>query len=142
MNILSIFTGTKIYLYLIGAAIFIAGAIGLKLYIDHENSQIANLTKQVAMQQVAINQDQQAIELTQKDLAGLKLLTDGFNKQIATIQANANRVTTTFNSKAYQSTVKSNPTQAASQISTEVNSLFSDVNNASRAPIGASDASN
>jgi hypothetical protein len=137
----AIFTSAKLYiiLFIIGAVV--AAGIGLKLYIDNQNSKITALTKQVADQQVAITQDEQAIQLTQQDVAGLKVLTDGFNKQIATIQMNSNKVSTEFNSTTFQSTVKSNPTQAASQISTDINSLFDDVNTDSRAPLGASSAS-
>lgn len=136
----AIFTSAKLYITLIIIGAVVASGIGLKLYIDNQNSKITALTKQVADQQIAITQDQQAIKLTQQDLAGLKILTDGFNKEIANIQMNSNKVSTDFNSTKYQNTVKTNPSQAASQISTEINSLFGDINTASRVPLGASAA--
>lgn len=132
----AIFTSAKLYLIIFVVGAVIAAGVGLKLYIDNQNSKITALTQQVATQQVAITQDQQAIQVTQNDISGLKTLTDGFSKKIATIQMNSNKVSTTFNSTQYQSTVKTNPTQAASQISTDINSLFTDINNASLAPLG------
>jgi hypothetical protein len=118
---------------LIGAAV--AAFFGIRWYISNEQAKIDALTKQVATQQIAITQDEQTIKQTQSDLAGLKVLTDGFNKQIANIQLNANKVSTTFNSQQYQALVKTQPAQAESQINTDVNQLFQDVNNASRESI-------
>jgi hypothetical protein len=70
----------------------------------------------------------------QSDLAAMKILTDGYSKKIAAIQTSANKVSTTFNSQQFQAMVKAQPTQAQSEINTNINQLFQDVNNASRAP--------
>jgi uncharacterized membrane protein (DUF106 family) len=123
----AIFTSIKLYaiIFVIGA--LVAGFFGIRWYISNEQAKIDTLTKQVATQQ-----DEQAQALMKSDLAGLKVLTDGFNTKIAQIQLNANQVSTKFNSTQYQSLVKTQPAQAQSQINTDINQLFQDVNNASR----------
>jgi hypothetical protein len=128
----AIFTSIKLYaiIFVIGA--LVAGFFGIRWYISNEQAKIDTLTKQVATQQIAITQDEQAQALMKSDLAGLKVLTDGFNTKIAQIQLNANQVSTKFNSTQYQSLVKTQPAQAQSQINTDINQLFQDVNNASR----------
>jgi hypothetical protein len=47
---------------------------------------------------------------------------------------NSNKVSTKFNSTDYQNLVKTAPTKAESQINTDINQLFQDVNDASRKP--------
>lgn len=118
----------KIYLIGAGVVALLLAAVGLWLYIDHQDAKIDDLTRTVASQAITIEQDKQALDVMRKDVQGLKTLTDTFNKQIAGIQANSTQVTTKLNSKAYQSAVKADPAKAATDISQAVNGLFSDVN--------------
>lgn len=128
----AIFSNAKLIIIVavIGAAV--AAFFGIKMYIADQNAKIDTLTKQVAIQQVALTQDEQTIKITQSDLAQLKVMQDAYSKKIANIQVNANKVSTQFNSQQYQTLVKSAPTQAESQINTSINQLFQDVNDASR----------
>jgi uncharacterized membrane protein (DUF106 family) len=130
----AIFTSIKLYITLFVIGAIVAGFFGIRWYISSEQTKIDNLTKQVATTQIAITQDEQAQALMQSDLAAMKILTDGYSKKIAAIQTSANKVSTTFNSQQFQAMVKAQPTQAQSEINTNINQLFQDVNNASRAP--------
>jgi hypothetical protein len=129
----AIFSSIKLYiaLFVVGAAV--AGYFGIKIYITDEQKKIDTLTQQVATQQIAITQEQQAQSLMQRDLAAQKVLTDGYSKKIAAIQTNANKTSTTFNSTQFQAMVKTQPSQAQSELNTNINQLFQDVNDASRA---------
>jgi hypothetical protein len=129
----AIFSSIKLYiaLFVVGAAV--AGYFGIKIYITDEQKKIDTLTQQVATQQIAITQEQQAQSLMQSDLAAQKVLTDGYSKKIAAIQTNANKTSTTFNSTQFQAMVKTQPSQAQSELNTNINQLFQDVNDASRA---------
>jgi hypothetical protein len=132
--ITGIFTNIKLYLTIFVIGVSVAGFFGVRWYLGHEQAKIDALNQKLAAQQIAITQQAQAQALMQSDLAQLKLLTDDYNKQIAQIRMNSNHVTTMFNSQQYQNLVKSQPTQAESQINTDVNQLFQDVNDASRKP--------
>jgi hypothetical protein len=129
----AIFSSIKLYiaLFVVGAAV--AGYFGIKIYITDEQKKIDTLTQQVATQQIAITQEQQAQSLMQSDLAAQKVLTDGYSKKIAAIQTNANKTSTTFNSTQFQAMVKTQPSQAQSELNTNINQLFQDVNDVSRA---------
>lgn len=128
------FTSIKLYVTLFVIGAIVAAVFGIHWYLGYEQSKIDALTKQVEAQQIAITQAQQAQTLMKSDLATLKVLTDSYNKQIADIRMNSNKVSTKFNSTDYQNLVKTKPTQAESQINTDVNQLFQDVNDASRKP--------
>jgi hypothetical protein len=128
----AIFTSAKLYLTLFFLGAIVAGFFGVRWYLSYEQNKIDTLTKQIEAQQIAINQANAAQALMKSDLANLKILTDSYNKQIAEIRMNSNKVSTTFNSQQYQNLVKSKPTEAESQINTNINQLFQDVNDASR----------
>jgi DNA-binding protein H-NS len=129
----AIFTSIKLYVTLFVIGAIVAGFFGIRWYISSEQTKIDTLTKAVATQQVAITQDEQAQALMQTDLAAMKVLTDSYSKKIAAIQTTANKVSTTFNSTQFQAMVKTQPSQAQSEINTNINQLFQDVNDASRA---------
>lgn len=129
------FTSIKLYVTLFVIGAIAAAAFGIHWYIGEEEKKIDALSKQVAAQQVALSQDEQTLKITQNDLAQLKVLTDGYNQKIANIQMTSNKVSQSFNSQQYQSLVKTAPSQAESQINTNINQLFQDVNNASRESI-------
>lgn len=130
----AVFTSIKLYVTLFVIGAIVAAVFGIHWYLGYEQKKIDTLTKQIEAQQLALTQQQQAQKLMQSDLASLKLLTDGYNKEIAAIRMNSNKVSTTFNSTQYQNLVKAKPTQAESQINTDINQLFQDVNDASRKP--------
>jgi biopolymer transport protein ExbB/TolQ len=127
------FTSVKLYIGLAIVGILVAGFFGAKWYITSENAKITDLTKQVASQQVAIQQQALTLQQTQKDLAGIKTLTDSYNQQINQIKLNATKQTQQFNSQQYQNLVKTKPSDAETQFNTNLNQLFQDVNNVSRA---------
>jgi uncharacterized membrane protein (DUF106 family) len=128
----ALFSSVKLYLtiFIIGA--IVAAVFGIHWYLGYEQAKIDTLTKQVEAQQIAITQANAVQALMTSDLAQLKILTDGYNKQIADIRMNSNKVSTAFNSTQYQNLVKTKPSDAESQINTNVNQLFQDVNDASR----------
>jgi 23S rRNA maturation mini-RNase III len=130
----AIFTSIKLYATLLIIGAIIAAVFGIRWYLHSEQTKIDTLTEQVTAQQIAITQASAAQALMTSDLAKMKILTDGYNKQIAAIQMNSNKVSTAFNSTQYQNLVKSKPSDAESQINTNINQLFQDVNDASRKP--------
>jgi hypothetical protein len=128
----AIYTSAKLYITIFILGIIVAAGFGIHWYLGYEQQKIDTLTKQIEAQQIAITQANAVQALMKSDLASLKILTDSYNKQIAAIRMNSNKVSTQFNSTQYQNLVKTKPTEAESQINTNINQLFQDVNDASR----------